>query len=253
MCCSFVLFCLFRSERGVFFFFFPSRTLFVVLKKKMEEEDEGEDIIPKKDKSEEEDDELKSSSALESPSSSSSRASIEIQPEEENDGEGIGESEEDEENRNEQEICDSMILESPSSCVCSICYFEVQEDQRDLLIQIPVCHHIFCPECLLRYLSNAIEETEVASLNCPGIDCEELLDENLIFEILSHDEKLSSKYLEVKEMSTLRENPNCRWCPRPGCGRGNIGETGVLEITCRVCNYKVCFFFFRKFISFQIN
>ena len=75
-----------------------------------------------------------------------------------------------------------------------------------------------------------------------------ILSHQIVSHLLINDKKSLTLYIKNKEETILRANPNCRWCPREGCGVGNIGEGRKGEIieviTCRECGYEVFFFFF---------
>ena len=66
----------------------------------------------------------------------------------------------------------------------------------------------------------------------------------MISRLFIDDKGLLREYTKHKEMVVLRSNPNCRWCPREGCGAGNIGEGGEREgevVVCCQCGYEVSF------------
>ena len=52
-------------------------------------------------------------------------------------------------------------------------------------------------------------------------------------------EKLE-RYMRFKKASLLSQNPDLRWCVRPGCDKYVIGKKGDKNVVC-VCKMKMCF------------
>ena len=48
------------------------------------------------------------------------------------------------------------------------------------------------------------------------------------------------RYVRFKKGILLSQNPNLRWCTRPGCDKYLIGKKGRNKLTCE-CGTKICF------------
>lgn len=120
---------------------------------------------------------------------------------------------------------------------CEICYEQLPEKS---FFKLQKCNHIFCHDCLYDYLKQKINSSELIKILCPS-NCPKELQEEEIKSILSRDPKLFEKFKKFKELAILNQDPNIRWCIKPGCNSfiKNIGNE--TKIKCLKCGQEICF------------
>jgi hypothetical protein len=51
---------------------------------------------------------------------------------------------------------------------------------------------------------------------------------------------LQPEFEELAERNMMRENPNTRWCPKNGCGKGVVGSDDQPHLVCPRCAHEFC-------------
>ncbi|KAI7778788.1 hypothetical protein LA080_001656 [Diaporthe eres] len=98
-------------------------------------------------------------------------------------------------------------------------------------------HHLdICYSCLDLSISTALDTRGPAACNaiqCPKPTCDHIYTFHEIKEITSPT--TFSRYDDLLTRKVLGEDPNFRWCLRPGCGSGSSYHTGDVweELSCR--------------------
>ena len=100
---------------------------------------------------------------------------------------------------------------------CDICYLSSNETSPFLTNEL--CGHSFCQDCWTQHLQNKLEEGEVLRLACPASSCSILLADDLVKQVLEHDEKLALRLAGKKSEAVVERSPNLAWCPPGGCQR----------------------------------
>lgn len=120
---------------------------------------------------------------------------------------------------------------------CGMCWEGMTEgNSREL-----ECHHRFCDECLAHYLRAELEEARVIDINCPQQGCSELLCEEDVEELLTEAE--FRRLQQLIFLTEVRQDPNARWCPQPGCEsvcRINPSLPAVQPLQCATCQLVFC-------------
>lgn len=101
------------------------------------------------------------------------------------------------------------------------------------------CQHVFCHECLARYLEVQISEGKSLDITCMAFKCTGRVPDQLIRALTSAP--LYSKYTAFVSKSFVEDNPNIQWCPRAGCGNAVKSDVkSISEAKCS-CGFKFCF------------
>lgn len=79
---------------------------------------------------------------------------------------------------------------------------------------------------------------QVLTIKCPHEGCENVYQDEDIKMIL--EDNYFKKYLRFKNTAMLNQNPNIRWCIRPGCEKFIIGEPDKPYLRCE-CGMEMCF------------
>ncbi|KAK3278739.1 hypothetical protein CYMTET_13334 [Cymbomonas tetramitiformis] len=99
-----------------------------------------------------------------------------------------------------------------ASTTCQICFDEYAPDK----LRSASCGHFFCQECWQGYLKTGINDGPgCLSMRCPLPDCNSLVPETLIEELVEADEL--AKYKRFHLRSYVEDNHKVKWCPAPGC------------------------------------
>jgi ariadne-1 len=101
------------------------------------------------------------------------------------------------------------------------------------------CQHIYCIECLQAYFNTKISERKVLEIRCPHPKCDTQVSYYDVQRVVPLES--FSKYEEFTLLAALSQDPNCRWCPRPGCGNAVIGDPQYRRIVCNKCQFEFCF------------
>ena len=100
---------------------------------------------------------------------------------------------------------------------CDICYLSSNETSPFLTNEL--CGHSFCQDCWTQHLQSKLEGGEVLRLACPASSCSILLADDLVKQVLEHDEKLALRLSSKKSEAVVERSPNLAWCPPGGCQR----------------------------------
>ena len=109
---------------------------------------------------------------------------------------------------------------------CMVCFERFEESNLWSL----KCNHKFCINCIHSYLNNELEITKVGKIKCIDINCHELFTDEEIKNNITPE--MFQKYQKFLELKKIIMNPNAKWCPRPGCGRYQIGNKNQLHMIC---------------------
>jgi hypothetical protein len=155
-----------------------------------------------------------------------------------------------------QIMCPTTHTEA-SRYACEVC----GEDELtiDQLIFLD-CGHFACVECMRTYLRTMIvDQGRSSNLKCSQPNCVDTSSSssqvsteprNLRFSevkrcLRGDPESVAAweKYQDFLLEGSLRLDPNCRWCPRPGCGVPLIGDPSRPMMVCQSekCRFAYCF------------
>jgi len=103
------------------------------------------------------------------------------------------------------------------------------------------CYHRFCKSCLGDYFKSKIVEGTTRDITCPNTTCKRAITYNEVRHCVN--KKIFLKYEEFLLSAALNDDPNCRWCPRPGCGTAMIGDPTRPMMLCPSpkCKFAFCF------------
>lgn len=119
---------------------------------------------------------------------------------------------------------------------CRICW---ESTPLMLCHQIDECGDTYCLQCLRTYCNTKIDEGQVLVINCPEPTCTGELTPNDLLHLV--DPPMFRRYQQFHMLATLNINPNCRWCPRPGCNTGVIANPDERKLECTTCGTEICF------------
>ncbi|KAL6042367.1 E3 ubiquitin-protein ligase arih2 [Balamuthia mandrillaris] len=121
---------------------------------------------------------------------------------------------------------------------CLICLDEVTI--ADIYI-MEECYHKFCKDCLGMHFASNIKDGNTRNIGCPTPTCKRTVGYNEVKHCV--DKEMFAKYEEFLLMAALGDDPNCRWCPRPGCGNAMIGDPKRPMMACSSdkCKFTFCF------------
>ena len=116
---------------------------------------------------------------------------------------------------NDSNQINTIVSPGPSQHIslgdCSMCW----EDMMDSNSRELECGHRFCDGCLSHYLKVLVEEAKVIGIKCPHQECAEEMCEEDMEELL--EERDFARLQQLVFLTEIRQDPNARWCPRPGC------------------------------------
>jgi len=120
---------------------------------------------------------------------------------------------------------------------CTVCYCDYILND----IVILDCRHFLCSSCMQTYFETEINNGKSKQLCCPEPSCKRKVnfDEVKRSVNVATRERFQNFLLE----DHLRLDPNCRWCPRPGCGVPMIGSSDTPMTRCPApkCQFTFCF------------
>lgn len=114
------------------------------------------------------------------------------------------------------------------SDICPICVSEYDDNAVSL-----DCEHQFCKSCLSRYIEDKIEDGE-KEIRCPYEDCDDLITEGEIGEIIGEEYLL--KYVKIHNYLEDKAYSQCAVC-------GHVNDKSAYDnkIVCNNCNVEYCF------------
>lgn len=120
---------------------------------------------------------------------------------------------------------------------CEICYNPYDKTQSREFNQKM---HSLCPQCYNDYLKDKINSSNVLDIKCPD-SCGYIFKEEDIKEILLKDSNLYDRYVKFKKIVILNQDPNLRWCIKPGCNTFIKCSSNKSKVICPTCNFLMCF------------
>jgi E3 ubiquitin-protein ligase RNF19A len=99
--------------------------------------------------------------------------------------------------------------------------------------------HVFCMECVYKYLEVLINDSKVLHIKCPGDTCEIEFSDFDVKSLVTQE--IYSKYLKFKARAELLADQSIRWCIRPDCEGFVRGSSNDKLKACPVCDFKICF------------
>ncbi|KAL4482236.1 hypothetical protein ABPG72_018017 [Tetrahymena utriculariae] len=128
-----------------------------------------------------------------------------------------------------------FLSEAEGGVTCNICCLSYQ---HEYFYTLESCSHFFCKSCIIQYLENCINTSQVLKIKCPDENCKAEFTDQIIQKIL--DTKTFQKYLKFKELKIINSDPTLKWCNRPGCTfycQINLSDP---KIICK-CGHEMCF------------
>jgi ariadne-1 len=123
----------------------------------------------------------------------------------------------------------------PTPTDCEICGDSLDSNNSCTL----ECLHVFCRDCLSRYLEVQVNEGKSLDITCMAFKCKGRVPDNLIRKFTSAE--IYAKYTAFVSKSFVEDNPNIKWCPRAGCGNAVKSDVkSISEAQCS-CGFKFCF------------
>ena len=131
---------------------------------------------------------------------------------------------------------------NPYNKICEICLEKFNNIKNNNYIQLKICGHYFCVECLKMQIVNDIKFLKNLPIKC--VKCNTFISNNDIFELFI-DETEDYNYISRNLINLfMLKNKNFNWCPnyRQNClyiyNKSNY--QGKNLITCPNCNVKIC-------------
>ena len=119
---------------------------------------------------------------------------------------------------------------------CEICFESVLGVD---CIQLSNCQHVHCCQCMREHTSAKIHDGQVARVDCPSIDCSELVPPNVIKRLVSPS--LYTRYDQLLLQQSLEGMVDIVYCPRPSCRCATVKEEedGNMAV-CSRCQFSFC-------------
>jgi len=125
-----------------------------------------------------------------------------------------------------------------ASFECPVCY-----DSFGLegIFALSGCQHYLCNVCMQSHILCKVNDQQSNHLTCPMPECHQPIDQAQVKRSIPPDQY--QRYLNFLFEDSLKKDPNCRWCPRPGCGTPMIGEPNSTMMRCprEDCNFCFCY------------
>ena len=126
--------------------------------------------------------------------------------------------------------------------ICEICLEKFNNIKNNNYIQLKICGHYFCVECLKMQIINDIKYLKNLPIKC--IKCNTFISNNDIFELFI-DQTEDYNYITRSLINLfMLKNKNFNWCPnyRKNClyiyNKNNYEDKNL--ITCPNCDCKIC-------------
>jgi len=122
---------------------------------------------------------------------------------------------------------------------CLICFTDLKIEEMYTLDE---CNHRYCFECLKGFFISKINDGHTRNIHCPQTNCKHIIG----YAEIKHcvDKHAFDKYEKFLLQATLKDDPNARWCPKPGCGTAMlINPRGGSMLICpnATCKFTFCF------------
>lgn len=105
------------------------------------------------------------------------------------------------------------------------------------MIQIQNCEHVFCKDCLERFVTLKINSRDVVKMACPGTNCNTLLEPYMIKRLCP---ELYPTYEEFSLKVALDGMRDVIYCPKQSCQNPVIVESSELLAMCNYCDFNFC-------------
>eukprot|EP00727_Mastigamoeba_balamuthi_P011647 m51a1_g7104 putative C-tail anchored protein (332) ;mRNA; r:57949-59059 len=107
------------------------------------------------------------------------------------------------------------------SVACPVCMGDVPAEAAVRL----GCGHTYCFDCLAGLLQDRVRQCSVADVRCPDPACGRTLAYADVVGVIerTYCEALRQRYEQLLLSAALRQMPDLRWCPKPGCGNALLG------------------------------
>ncbi|KAL7669615.1 hypothetical protein ACOME3_010262 [Neoechinorhynchus agilis] len=130
---------------------------------------------------------------------------------------------------------------------CVICFTAEDELKDKAKLLFADCHHYFCKECGLAYISQKILRDGISTvIPCPGDDCNMFIDDGLVSYIAGCGSGESNNLLRMYDRAITNSFVECnrefRWCPGVGCDLA-IRRLERLSNEAAICRCKKAFCF----------
>lgn len=129
------------------------------------------------------------------------------------------------------------VFEEKNLKICEICF---EEKKLSEFYEIPGCKHTFCLSCLVSYLKEKVNSSELLAIPCPN-KCGYNLEDVEIENIGKNEDGLFQKYVKFKKIMLMNADPNIRWCIRLNCNNIIKCKGNENKIECDICRQEICF------------
>ncbi|XP_054008355.1 E3 ubiquitin-protein ligase RNF14-like [Hylaeus anthracinus] len=125
--------------------------------------------------------------------------------------------------------------------MCTICFEEFRGKE---CIKLETCSHIYCKNCMQKYITITINEGTIGDITCPSSNCN--------FSIAFNDIKdlcpdLFSKYESLLLQITLKSMNDVIFCPRISCQCPLVLNTDDTLAICSKCDYAFCIYCYKVY------
>eukprot|EP00455_Lapot_gusevi_P005860 TRINITY_DN12502_c0_g1_i2.p1 TRINITY_DN12502_c0_g1~~TRINITY_DN12502_c0_g1_i2.p1 ORF type:complete len:417 (+),score=79.85 TRINITY_DN12502_c0_g1_i2:185-1252(+) len=136
-------------------------------------------------------------------------------------------------------LIDPKTLPPGHKFTCSVCY---DEYDLDGIIVFDECKHFLCVEDMRENIRVQIMSGNAKELKCHEMDCKRPITYQEVRRVVPPE--VFEVYQRFLTEAHLRSDPNCRWCPKAGCGTPMIGlgEDRPMMVCPRAeCRFTYCF------------
>ena len=134
---------------------------------------------------------------------------------------------------NAQKLHENFVKNSHYCTICMSTYLGKS------CLQICPCLHVFCKICLSKYLEIRIQDASISNLSCPQSNCNSLLTEQIVSQIVN--KVVYTRYDELLLKHALENMDDIISCPLVSCGSpSEIQVADKSMAICLVCKYCFC-------------
>lgn len=118
---------------------------------------------------------------------------------------------------------------------CTVCMsdYEIKE------ILVLSCGHYWCISCMRHYFKAKIDDNQCMEIKCCDPSCKTVINYEEVR--LCLEPEMFERYERFVLEAGLKKDPDCRWCPKPGCETAMFGDKSSPMMQCPSCDYKFCF------------
>eukprot|EP01083_Nonionella_stella_P205294 747727_1 len=137
---------------------------------------------------------------------------------------------------------DATLLTLSEFVLLDFCCVCISWKSRPFFQSLAACDCRICTDCLRQYYRLKIQDGDVLDMLCPGLMCRRVVPPAEVLDVVGReDPEIRDKFLRFRRLRALSRDPNCRWCPRPGCDQYIIGSASQPCLQCPRCSTPVCF------------